>query len=708
MARKGTTQSGNPPSARRRTVLKLLAGSIAGAGLSGIDRELGAAAQAPAAVGDAAIRLELGASLHSRVLARHDRSFEPLTDFEPSETLRLADGRPIDRFAFLDQRSEGLDGVHGRGTRHVLRGRASEGIEKEIDIALYDRFPGFALLRVTYRNVGPVPIGIAGWVNGAHVLQPAADGARDYWSFSGASYKDRRDWVQQLRSGFDQRNFMGMNASDYGGGTPVVDVWRRDGGLAVGHVERVPKLLALPLTMTGSGARIAVECDQPVTFAPGARFATHETFVAVHRGDYFATLDAYRRLMAERALTQAKAPAAAYDGVWCAWGYERDFTVEQVVATLPKAKALGLGWAGLDDGWQTSVGDWQLDPKKFPRGDADMIALVRAIRDAGLKPKLWISPLAAAPESELYRQHADMLLLDKDGKPQDVTWWDSFALCPAYPATVEHAKALVRKIMGEWGYAGLKLDGQHLNGVAPCHNPAHRHARPEESVERLQDFWQAIQAQATAIDPDAAIELCPCGTSQAFHNMHHVNQAVASDPESSWQVRHKGKTIKALMGPAAAYAGDHVELSDKADDFASTVGIGAIVSTKFTLTRDSWTRDSKQSVLLTAEKEAEWRKWIALYNDKRLAEGRYRGELYDIGFDKPEAHVVAKDGRYYYAFYAERWDGPIELRGLGKGRYAVADIWSGRPVGEVSAKANRLTVAFERFLLLEATPREGT
>jgi alpha-galactosidase len=286
-----------------------------------------------------------------------------------------------------------------------------------------------------------------------------------------------------------------------------------------------------------------------------------------------------------------------------------------------------------------------------------------------------------------------------------VTWWDSYYLCPAHPETVERSKALVRKVMGEWGYAGLKLDGQHLNGVAPCHNPAHKHARPEESVEQLQDFWNAVYREAIAIDPDAVIEICPCGTAQAFHNMPYMNQPVASDPESSWQVRHKGKTIKALMGPSAAYAGDHVELSDKGNDFASTVGIGAIVSTKFT-----WPHDPKpkNGFLLTPQREAEWRRWIALYNEKRLPEGRYRGELYDIGFDKPEAHAITKDGRCYYAFYAERWDGPVELRGLGEGRYTVADLWAGRTIGSVSATANRLSVAFERFLLLEATPLDGT
>jgi alpha-galactosidase len=693
------------PAARRRTVLKLLAGSIAGAGLSRLGAGFAFAAEPLVQVGDTVMSLELDWALRSRVVARQGSGFEPLTDFEPSETLRLAHGKRIDRFLFLDQRSERVNDVHGRGTRHVLRGLADEGIEKEISIVLYDRFPGFALLSVAYRNVGAAAARIEGWVNGAHVLKPTTGGARDYWSFSGASHADRRDWVQPVRAGFDQRNFMGMNASDYGGGTPVVDVWRRDYGLAAGHVETVPKLLALPLTMTATGARVAVECDQTVALAPGEGFSTFDTFVAVHRGDYFATLDAYRSILAERGMAQAKVPAAAYDPIWCAWGYEREFTVDQVAGTLPKASELGLRWAGLDDGWQTSVGDWRLDPGKFPRGDADMIALVKAIKDAGMKPKLWIAPLAVHPGTDLLRDHADMLLLDKNGAVQDVTWWDSFCLCPAYPQTVERSKALVRKIMGEWGYAGLKIDGQHLNGVAPCYNPAHKHARPEESVEKLQDFFKVIYAEAIAINPDAVIEICPCGTSYAFHNMPYMNQAVASDPLSSWQVRHKGKTIKALMGPSAPYAGDHVELSDKANDFASTIGIGAIVSTKFT-----WPRDPKpkNGFLLTAQREAQWRRWIALYNEKRLPEGRYMGALYDIGFDKPEAHVITKDGRCYYAFYAHRWDGPVELRGLGEGRYTVADYWTGRTIGSASAMASRLSVSFERFLLLEATPLDRT
>ncbi len=320
------------PTARRRTVLQLLAGTIAGVGLKGLGAGLAFAAEPLVQVGDTIVGLEFDAVLHSRVVARQGGGFEPLTDFEPSETLRLADGKRIDRFPLLDQRSDAVNDVHGHGTRHVLRGRAGEGIEKEISVVLYDRFPGFALQRVSYRNVGAAAVSIEGWVNGAHVLKPMAGGALDYWSFSGASYEDRRDWVQRVRGGFGQRNFMGMNASDYGGGTPVVDIWRRDHGLAVGHLETVPKLLALPLTTTEAGARIAVECDRAVALAPGEGFSTFDTFVAVHRGDYFAVLDAYRRILAERGMAQAKVPAAAYEPIWCAWGYERGFTVDQVVS----------------------------------------------------------------------------------------------------------------------------------------------------------------------------------------------------------------------------------------------------------------------------------------------------------------------------------------------------------------------------------------
>ena len=75
----------------------------------------------------------------------------------------------------------------------------------------------------------------------------------------------------------------------------------------------------------------------------------------------------------------------AFGPIWCAWGYGRSVQPQQVFDTLPTVKRLGFVWVTLDDGWQNNVGDWALDPKKFPRGDADIKALVDRIHQEGFR-----------------------------------------------------------------------------------------------------------------------------------------------------------------------------------------------------------------------------------------------------------------------------------------------------------------------------------
>lgn len=686
----------------RRAMLRWMAGAASVAPMLAWSRPLLAASTPQVTFQDDAIRIEFDDGCNSRVALLAGAAPRQLTQFSPSETLHLADGSTVARFIRTDSGERKIDGPNGPGRELRLTGLAAEGIEKQVTVRLHDRHPGFALIRIRYRNTGTKPLAIAGWSSSAHVVRAEEGGA---WTFAGSSHADRRDWIQPVKPGFDQRNFMGMNATDYGSGTPCSDVWTRSGGLAVGHVEHTPRLLALPVTAVPGGTRLAVEGETVRTLAPGETLETPETFLAGHRGDCFQPLAAYGRVMAERGIAPAPANDECFETNWCAWGYERDFTADQVVGTLPKVHELGFRWAVIDDGWQTAEGDWYLDPKKFPGGDADMKAMVQRIRAAGLKPKLWIAPLAVDPGTDLMRHDTDMLLLDANGQAQDVTWWNAFYLCPAYPKTVERSVALVRKIFGEWGFAGLKIDGHHLNGVLPCHNKAHGHARPEESGEKLQDYWKALYDAATAIDPDAVIELCPCGTSYSYHNMIGQNQSVASDPLSSWQIRLKGKAIRAMAGGShVAYSGDHVELSDGGVDFASTVAIGAIPFSKFTWPVDPKPKDS---FLLTPEREVVWRKWLDLYGKHVLPKGRYRGELYDIGFDRPEAHAIEKDGALYYGFFAPDHRGEVELRGLGKGRYRVRDLYAERDLGVVTAAAPRLAADFTKFLFVEARPIKG-
>lgn len=641
--------------------------------------------------------------MHSTVTARFEGKETLIGPYSPSEFITI-EGKKITDFQFSEQENFEIEDQIGKGKQFLLTGQSGT-LKKEVRITLYEDFPRVAVFNVKYTNTGDTEINIERWTNNHYTIEAGEYGAETppLWSYQSGSYASRPDWVLPIHSGFKQENDMGMNASDYGGGTPVVDVWRKDVGIGVGHLELVPKLVSLPVNMpdtAAAGLSVQHEIDQNLN--PGESLSTLETFTAVHQGDYFQVLVDYRKLMIEKGIHFDEYPESTYEPIWCAWGYERDFTIDQIYNTLPIVKELGYKWVVLDDGWQTSEGDWYLNRQKFPRGDKDMIKLVNKIKEYGLKAKLWWAPLAVDPGTDLIEEHPEYLLLNKDGSKQRISWWDAYYLCPSYPPVQEYTKKLVEKFMGTWGYEGLKIDGQHLNAAPPCYNPAHNHKYPEEAFEQIPEFFKVIYETALSIHPDAVVEICPCGTAYAFHTMPFMNQPVASDPESSWQIRTKGKTFKALMGFSAPYYGDHVELSDGRDDFASTVGIGGVVGTKFTWPVGA-KKDSK--IDLTEEKEKRWKKWNEIYLDKMLPKGMYLGNLYDIGYYRPEAHAIQKDDKMYYSFYADDYRGNVELRGMETGIYKVYDYINEKDYGTVNGPQASIPVHFQQYLLLEAVPQ---
>ena len=205
-----------------------------------------------------------------------------------------------------------------------------------------------------------------------------------------------------------------------------------------------------------------------------------------------------------------------------------------------------------------------------------------------------------------------------------------------------------------------------------------------------------------------------------------MDQAVTADPVGSIQVRRRVKMYKALLGANAAVYGDHVELThvnnmftdkeeDVGKDFASTLGTGGVLGTKFT-----WPDYGPKfkNAYLDPEKDAYWKKWISLYNEKMLSKGTFL-DLYVYGFDKPEAYAIEKGGSVYYAFYAPipqaegkkpaanpvgSWDGELELRGLSAKTYRVTDYVNHKDLGTVTGPTGKLNTQFSDYLLLQVTP----
>ena len=270
----------------------------------------------------------------------------------------------------------------------------------------------------------------------AHVL-PHPQGA---WTFSGSSHPDRRDWVHRVSRGFEQRNFMGMNASDYGGGTPVSTSGGRDlraGGRTCGNGAEAGRAAGRERSRrdeSRSNASRLIRSSRVESV-----YDRRRRFLAVHRGDYFATLDAYRRMHGRaRPARRECAGADAYEPIWCAWGYERDFTRRAGARHAAEGARAGarLGRARrrlADRGRRLVAGPGEV-PARRRRHDR----VRQGDQGAGMQPQA--VDCAAAPsirEPTCCTTIADMLLLDEDGAVQNVTWWNSFYLCPAYPPTVE-------------------------------------------------------------------------------------------------------------------------------------------------------------------------------------------------------------------------------------------------------------------------------
>jgi alpha-galactosidase len=227
------------------------------------------------------------------------------------------------------------------------------------------------------------------------------------------------------------------------------------------------------------------------------------------------------------------------------------------------------------------------------------------------------------------------------------------------------------------------------------------------------DVYKEIFQTTRALKPQTVTQSCPCGTPPSLAWLPFMDQAVTADPVGAVQVRRRIKMYKALLGPESAVYGDHVELSamtkvgndwkEHGDDFASTIGAGGVVGTKFV-----WPDPGPKfkDVNLTAAKEERWKKWIGLYNEKMLSKGEFR-DLYVTGYDTPEGYAIVKDGKMYYAFFTSaNWKGEVELRGLKPGKYRVSDYSEGEDLGTVDAAANgvaKLAAEFKDHLLLEVS-----
>jgi alpha-galactosidase len=268
--------------------------------------------------------------MHSIVIPKVEGADNLMKDYSASEKLVLG-ADTLANFNLIDSHYIETDSSK-KLILNSLYDKDNIKIEKSVSLEILNDYPSFVIKNVTYKNLSPEDIEITGWINDQYQILPDKNNNPAYWSYQSGTYPDRRDWVTEVNAGFEQENYLGMNASDYGGGTPIVDVWRSDVGLAVGHLEKVPKLVSLPVVYKKNSEGVVLAVNyiylEPVALPSGKSIKTFETFINVHTGDHYSSLKQFSKIMTDKGLAFHNYPETSYEPIWCAWGYERNFTVE--------------------------------------------------------------------------------------------------------------------------------------------------------------------------------------------------------------------------------------------------------------------------------------------------------------------------------------------------------------------------------------------
>jgi alpha-galactosidase len=616
-----------------------------------------------------------------------------------------------------------LSGCSVSGKSLVIRGAATQHGEAfyaplEIGIALtldfYDTLPGVVTARAEFTNNGPQTLSVDSLISSRVFLDRRLDDpGKAPWNFAsyqGGSTRWGHDYsVVWIDSRFERLNSTRADPNRPGdgehGGAPLVDIWAPGSGLAVASAETHPVWSSLPVRTTRDGlVEVALSetpearLGQKAVLKPGESVATGRSALIAHRLDFHDALRSWSNLLRVRGLPiVTESPADCHKPYWKSWGFGLDFTQEKIFGALEDIRQFGIGMAMLDDGWFTTYGDWEPNPSpgKFPAGDKDMRAYVAGVKERGFKTSLWWYPPGVESTSKLFQEHPDWLVMDEDGS-YPTCYRKLHYLCPQHQPAVDYVVSLVEKFMGDWDYDGIYIDTTGLAASPPCFNPAHNHSSPLDSFFGQAKMYEAIYKTAQRIKPGAPVEMCICSLPHDPFKMPWYNVANSSDPTSLLQVRRRIKVEKAFRGPTFC-VGDCYQIPlhewegwSVPESFESALGAGAQLTTLY-------------SGLSETQRE-KWKTWFEMYNRLMLSSGEYLNH-YDLAWDKPEAHVIRKDGRMYYAFFAERWprNVPLELRGLERSKtYRVSDYVHGVDLGEISGGEPLVKCSFAGSLMLVA------
>ncbi|KPL11779.1 MAG: hypothetical protein AMS26_19540 [Bacteroides sp. SM23_62] len=572
------------------------------------------------------------------------------------------------------------DADFGSGKRLTLNGSDS-AIERSLVIEMYELYPDVALSWCTYTNRTGKDLKINGVFYNYYRLDRKLTNQEasscDFRYLQPLNKKWGETWTNVGVTDTINEDFIIPGSGSNRSGIPFIDVWGPEMGMAVFHVEGIPRFhhIALKAGEEGTvdmGFKGLPEDSYgqlPEVLHSGASFTTWKSAVCTHHHDFFMAgrrfgqfLDGALKKEGRSGLPE-EYPDQAYEPYWKTWGMNSlngtgEFTIQEVKGKMDSLADYGFTAIMLDDGWFDMLGRWDPDPGKFS-GEQALIDFVQEAhktqwgqhKNKSFKVYLWFDLLgtntAEGLEHLLVRNGDGSLYRSRQAK---------YTFCPSSSQFLSFARdTLLEKIIHQWDVDGLYTDWEDQNPL-PCFAENHHHPYLSESVENNYLAFKTMHEKIMGSKPENGwTGMCACASVHDPYQYPYYLLGDASDPTSNKQVRWRTRWIKALRGPTAPAGDGYVDkmnYNNIAGEPAMSVATGSVITSL------RWNVEE-----LGGADHA--RKWMKLYFSEKLYRGEYLG-LYDIEYHKPEGYVIRKgDGSVYYAFFDEKaFDKEVELRGL--------------------------------------------
>jgi alpha-galactosidase len=213
---------------------------------------------------------------------------------------------------------------------------------------------------------------------------------------------------------------------------------------------------------------------------------------------------------------------------WEATGFDVDESGQEILAQ--KAASIGVERFVMDDGWfgqrkndQAGLGDWYVNPIKFPHGLKPLIDKVHLLKmDFGL----WVEPEMVNQDSDLYRTHPDWVL-NFPGRPQTEERHQR-VLNLARPDVRTYVYGLLDKLLSTNDIKFLKWD-YNRNWSEPGWPAVAPDDQKKVYVAYVQSLYGILQ-ELRAKHPNVEIESCSGGGARVdLGIIHYAAEVWPSD-----------------------------------------------------------------------------------------------------------------------------------------------------------------------------------